>query len=149
MPNMRAVSRLLTDMMSENIYTYEQAEEYLTRRQRQDSAQGQVKTAFGIHDRQLTRQECKYIDTWFLDYRFDISMVKLAYERTVDQIGKVSFAYINKILTSWHEKGITNTKDAANERQGMKAMQKSEQSSIDFDELQRYVTYGGSREPQR
>ena len=149
MPNMRALSRLLTDMMSENIYTYEQAEEYLTRRQRQDSAQGQVKTAFGIHDRQLTRQECKYIDTWFLDYRFDISMVKLAYERTVDQIGKVSFAYINKILTSWHEKGITNTKDAANERQGMKAMQKSEQSSIDFDELQRYVTYGGSREPQR
>ena len=101
---MRAVSRLLTDMMSENIYTYEQAEEYLTRRQRQDSAQGQVKTAFGIHDRQLTRRECKYIDTWFLDYRFDISMVKLAYERTVDQIGKVSFAYINKILTSWHEK---------------------------------------------
>ena len=125
MPNMRALSRLLTDMMSKNIYTYEQAEEY------------------------LTRQECKYIDTWFLDYRFDISMIKLAYERTVDQIGKVSFAYINKILTSWHEKGITNTKDAANERPGMKAMQKSEQSSIDFDELQRYVTYGGSREPQR
>ena len=69
--------------------------------------------------------------------------------RSARILERCSFAYINKILTSWHEKGITNTKDAANERQGMKAMQKSEQSSIDFDELQRYVTYGGSREPQR
>lgn len=71
-------------MMSEQIYTYEQAEEYLTRRQQQDSAQGQVRAAFGIHDRSLTKQEQKYIDTWFMEYHFDISMVKLAYERTID-----------------------------------------------------------------
>ena len=37
MPNMRALSKLLTDMMSENIYTYEQAEQYLSRRQQQDT----------------------------------------------------------------------------------------------------------------
>lgn len=143
MPNMRALSKLLTDMMSENIYTYEQAEQYLSRRQQQESAQGQVRSAFGIHDRALSRQECKYIDTWFLDYHFDIAMVKLAYERAIDQIGKVSFPYINKILSSWHEKGITTTRQAAQERQGAKAMQKSEQSSIDFDEIQQYITYGG------
>lgn len=143
MPNMRALSKLLTDMMSENIYTYEQAEQYLSRRQQQDTAQGQVRSAFGIHDRALTRQECKYIDTWFLDYHFDIAMVKLAYERAIDQIGKVSFAYINKILSSWHDKGITTTQQAAQERQSAKAMQKSEQSSIDFDQIQQYITYGG------
>lgn len=143
MPNMRALSKLLTDMMSENIYTYEQAEQYLSRRQQQESAQGQVRSAFGIHDRALSRQECKYIDTWFLDYHFDIAMVKLAYERAIDQIGKVSFPYINKILSSWHEKGITTTQQAAQERQGAKAMRKGEQSSIDFDEIQQYITYGG------
>ena len=67
MPNMRALSKLLTDMMSENIYTYEQAEQYLSRRQQQDTAQGQVRSAFGIPARALPRQECKYIATWFLD----------------------------------------------------------------------------------
>lgn len=141
--NVRALSKLLTDMMSEQIYTYEQAEEYLTRRQQQDSAQGQVRAAFGIHDRSLTKQEQKYIDTWFMEYHFDISMVKLAYERTIDQIGKVSFPYTNKILTSWHEKGITNPKDAVNERQSAKAMAKTEASSIDFDQIQQFITYGG------
>ena len=130
-------------MMSEQIYTYEQAEEYLTRRQQQDSAQGQVRAAFGIHDRSLTKQEQKYIDTWFMEYHFDISMVKLAYERTIDQIGKVSFPDTNKILTSWHEKGITNPKDAVNERQSAKAMAKTEASSIDFDQIQQFITYGG------
>ena len=141
--NVRALSKLLTDMMSEQIYTYEQAEEYLTRRQQQDSAQGQVRAAFGIHDRSLTKQEQKYIDTWFMEYHFDISMVKLAYERTIDQIGKVSFPYTNKMLTSWHEKGITNPKYAVNERQSAKAMAKTEASSIDFDQIQQFITYGG------
>ena len=138
MPNMRAVSRLLTDMMSENIYTYEQAEEYLTRRQRQDSAQGQVKTAFGIHDRQLTRQECKYIDTWFLNYRFDISMVKLAYERTVKNTGKAAMAYMNKILSNWNEKGYRTVREI-NQKDGGKKYQASDtEQSYDIDLLDRY-----------
>lgn len=140
--NMRSLSKLLTDMMSQNIYTYEQAEEYLDRCHQQDTAQGQVRSAFGIHDRSLTRQEQKYIDTWFLEYRFDISMVKLAYERTINQIGKLSFPYINKILTSWHDKGITTAKDAASERQ-MSKSDKGEASSIDFDQIQQFITYGG------
>lgn len=148
-PNMRALSKLLTDMMSEDIYTYEQAEQYLSRRQLQDSAQGQVRAAFGIHDRALTRRECHYIDTWFLDYYFDIAMVKLAYERAIDQIGKVSFAYINKILASWHQKGITTTQQAAQERQSAKAVQKGQQSSIDFDQIQHYITYGGQAQGKK
>ena len=65
------------------------------------------------------------------------------FKRAIDQIGKVSFAYINKILSSWHDKGITTTQQAAQERQSAKAMQKSEQSSIDFDQIQQYITYGG------
>lgn len=147
-PNMRALSKLLTDMMSDNIYTYEQAEQYLNRRQRQDMAQGQVCSAFGIHDRALSRQEQKYIDTWFFEYGFDISMIKLAYERTIDQIGKVSFAYINKILESWHSKGITSTKEASTERAPVKSTQQTS-SSIDFDQIQNFITYGGAKEPKR
>ena len=139
--NMRAVAKLITDMMSDGIYTYEQAEQYLTRRQEQDNAQGQVRLAFGIHDRALTRQECKYIDTWFLEYHFDIAMVKLAYERAINQIGKLSFPYINKILASWHDKGIQTTQEAVAERQPSK-QDKTENSSIDFDQIQQFITYG-------
>ena len=112
-PNMHALSKLITNMMSDNVYTYEQAEEYLTRRQQQSDAQAQVRSAFGLYDRALTRQEQKYIDTWYTEYHFDISLIKLAYEKTINQINKVSFPYINKILSSWHDKGITTTKEAA------------------------------------
>ncbi len=139
--NMRAVAKLITDMMSDEVYTYERAEQYLTRRQEQDNAQGQVRLAFGIHDRALTRQECKYIDTWFLEYHFDIALVKLAYERAINQIGKLSFPYINKILTSWHDKGIRTTQEAVAERQPSK-QDKAENSSIDFDQIQQFITYG-------
>lgn len=141
-PNIRALSKLLTDMMSENIYTYEQAEQYLSNLQRQDSNQRQIRSAFGIHDRVLTKQEQKYIDTWFGEYRFDISVIKLAYEKTINQIGKVSFPYINKILSSWHSKGITTTKEAALERQPAK---QTDTSSIDFDQIQHFITYGEAK----
>lgn len=141
-PNIRALSKLLTDMMSENIYTYEQAEKYLSNLQRQEGIQGQVRSAFGIHDRNLTKQEQKYIDTWFTEYHFDISVVKLAYEKTINQIGKVSFPYINKILSSWHNKGISTAKEAALERQPSK---QTESSSIDFDQIQHFITYGEAK----
>ena len=140
-PNMRALSKLITDMMSDGIYTYEQAEEYLSRRQQQDSIQGQVRSAFGIHGRALTKQEQKYIDTWFTEYHFDISLIKLAYERTINQIGKISFPYINKILSTWHSKGITTTREAAAAGQ-QKMVEKKESSSIDFDQIQQFITYG-------
>lgn len=141
-PNIRALSKLLTDMMSENIYTYEQAEQYLSALQRRDSNQSQIRSAFGIHDRALTKQEQKYIDAWFGEYRFDISVIKLAYEKTINQIGKVSFPYINKILSSWHSKGITTTKEAALERQPTK---QNDTSSIDFDQIQHFITYGEAK----
>ena len=50
----------------------------------------QVRSAFGIGERSLIPKEEKFINTWFNDYGFDIAMIRLAYERTVEKIGKLS-----------------------------------------------------------
>ena len=77
--NVRALSKLLTDMMSEQIYTYEQAEEYLTRRQ-QGQRTGTGAGSICIHDRSLTKQGTEIYRHLVYGVSFDISMVKLAYE---------------------------------------------------------------------
>ena len=42
-------------------------------------------------------------------------MLRLAYEKTVDNTGKVSFPYIHKILSTWHEKGFQKPEEALSE----------------------------------
>ena len=38
-------------------------------------------------------------------------MIKLAYDRMIDGIGRLSFPYLNKILKSWYENKWLNVQD--------------------------------------
>ena len=38
-------------------------------------------------------------------------MIKIAYDRTVDGIGKLSFPYVNTILKSWYDNHIKTAED--------------------------------------
>ena len=80
-----------------------------------------MQKAFGIENRGLTADNRRCISTWFYTYGFNIEMITLAYERTVDKIGKVSFPYINKILQSWHENHITTPEEVLERDQPPKA----------------------------
>ncbi len=80
------------------------------------SREGGVKRIFGIGDRNLVDKEQRYLSRWFEEYNFDENMISIAYERTIENIGKLSFAYINTILESWYKKGILTPKAAAEEQ---------------------------------
>ena len=47
--------------------------------------------AFGLEKRGLTTANRKQIAHWYQDLGYNIEMIRMAYERTVDQIGQVSF----------------------------------------------------------
>ena len=74
--------------------------------------------AFGIKNRGLTTANRKYIMQWYQDYGFNIEIIRMAYERAVDQIGQASFPYIGKILQNWHKMGFRRrrTSSAATSR---------------------------------
>ena len=48
---------------------------------------------------------------WYQDYGFNIEIIRMAYERAVDQIGQASFPYIGKILQNWHKMGFKTPED--------------------------------------
>ena len=64
----------------------------------------------GIRGRALTPTESKYIVSWF-DMGFDNEAILIAYDRTVTNTGSLKWSYMNKILLSWHEKGIHTEAD--------------------------------------
>ncbi len=114
--NMRYIERTALDWANNGIDTHEKAEEYIKKITEQGQRESLVKAAFGIYDRNLIDKEREYISAWFQDYGFSIPMIKLAYERTVERTGKLSFPYVNSILRSWYEKGVTSPKQAMEER---------------------------------
>ena len=147
--NFRYFEKVVNNMLEKEIDTYDKAEKYLCNYAEQEANESLIRSAFGIHDRALTPKEKAFISTWFDEYSFDISVVKLAYERTFDNIGKPSFPYTNKILSDWHAKGIKTAKEASLETVAQKkagsfqSKNGSMASSFDMDELQQLLNKGG------
>ena len=104
-PTMRRIEKEAYAWADQEIHTTAQAEEFLQRRQaRRDLAQ-QVLQVLQICDRAPSRTERGYITSW-LDMGFDCEAIAEAYDRTVVATGARKWPYLNRILMSWHEKGL-------------------------------------------
>lgn len=111
--NMRYVEKTAASWLDIGVDSFEKAEGHIRSLMERKSHEGLVRSAFGIGDRKLIPSEQKFVESWFNDYHYDIPIIKLAYERTIENIGKLNFPYTHKILTSWHQKGIKTPKEAS------------------------------------
>lgn len=87
------------------VNSIEEATKILNAAVKEVKMQSKCKKMFGI-DRALSASEIKYISSWVSEYSMSEAMIKHAYEITVNNTGKLSAAYMNTILRSWHEKGF-------------------------------------------
>ena len=104
-PTMRRIEKEAYAWADQEIHTTAQAEEYLQRRQARRELAQQVLQVLQIQDRTPSRTERGYITSW-LDMGFGCDAIAEAYDRTVVATGARKWAYLNRILMSWHEKGL-------------------------------------------
>lgn len=109
-PTMRAIEKEAYVWTNRELLTYEAAEEYLNSLDRLRTDMGEVKTALQLGGRDLTPTEQKYILSW-LEMGFSHEAIAIAYDRTVTSTGKLAWAYMNKILLSWKDKGLFTPAD--------------------------------------
>lgn len=145
--SMRAIEKEAAKWVSGGIDTVEKARCYINKREEFLSYASQVRRVVGVSERRLTTKELEYINAWQNRFHMDLEMIKLAFELTVDQTGKLSFAYMNRILESWAENNIHKPEEIQKDRKTMtkKARKKSE---YNFEELEksafRKVMEGGT-----
>ena len=72
----------------------------------------------------------------------DEKLIVLACEKTLENTGKVSFAYADKILAAWKSKGISTVREATDDSAAAKrsipqnrSAQTGRDSSIDMDKI--------------
>lgn len=107
----------------------------------QHSYESEIKRDFGL-DIKLTSRQIQYINSW-RDMGFDMPMISLAREKCADATNKLSFQYIDKILSSWKDKGIFTVEASMNEQ---KPKKQGSDSSFDLDEFDRFTLGDAGKE---
>lgn len=147
--NTRYIEKLAADWMDKGIDSHEKAEAEILLLTRRSTAEGRVRSAFGI-DRALVSREKEYIRKWTEEYRQDLPLIVLAFERCVELKGKLSFPYINGILKNWHDNGITTPAQATKETREYpatpqdkpKPSSSASSASYDINELEQMIASG-------
>ena len=140
LPSMRSIEKEAYSWANREIITIEQADEYIRTAAGKRSRAGEVKAAMGLGSRVLTPTERKYMLSWF-DMGFDNEAILIAYDRTVTNTGALKWGYMNKIMLSWHSKGIHSAAEVAerDSRSGASAVkaENRHRSNVSGDELER------------
>ena len=132
--NMRYIEKAAMNWADEEINTHEKAEEKIRRLSENSRAWGVIEQTLGIARRSPTKQETELASRWINEWRFSPDMIREAYERCVNQTGKLSLRYMNKILERWQREGILSLDQARREQeQKAAARQEQEENRISYD----------------
>lgn len=100
-----------------------------------------IRKIMGISDRSLSQIEEKYLIKWHNEMEMDEEMIALAYEYCIIQTAKLSFPYMDKIITRWKKEGIRTVRDAEEDNRKFKKRSKSQENAFgdnayDHDDLE-------------
>ncbi len=105
------ISKTAQDWANDEITTAKLAEEKIRSLEKQDNTERLLCEKMGLNSN-LSANYRAFIKRWVYEWGFGEDMIMLAYDKTVDQTGKWSPSYANKILENWKSDGITTPQAA-------------------------------------
>ena len=114
------VLKVAQSLVKEGVTDAEALDAYLKRRDAFKGIEGKYRDLFGIGTRKLTSIEEKYFHSWSHDMKMPFDLVIMAYERTVEKKGSPQKAYMNGILSSWHNASLFTEEDVLRHEQAQK-----------------------------
>lgn len=103
-PSLRTIEKEAYFWAEQGIDTMEEAAAFIQRQNQRNSQLGRLMQLLQIRGRNLTPGEEKYARQW-LEMGFEEEVLRMAYDKTCLNTGGLSWAYMNRILTTWHESG--------------------------------------------
>ncbi len=111
------IAKIGKDWGEREIDTLEKADEVICELKASDEMWGEFKIRTGVSTPRPTSAQMKYLNRWKNEYGFSMDMIFLAYEETANNIQKMSFPYMDKILKNWFENGLRTPSDVARAKQ--------------------------------
>ena len=140
--NMRYIEKTAMNWADEEINTHEKAEDKLRRLAECRQAWRKVEQAIGMAHRAPSTKEEAFADVWVNQWKFGSDMIREAYDRAVDSIGKFSASYMNRILERWKKSNITTVLQAEREKMERAASKKGSKKNTFSQELEEFERSG-------
>ena len=112
-PSLRTIEKEAYAWAEQGIDTLEEAAAFIQNQNVRRSRLGQLMQLLQIRGRNLTPGEEKYANAW-LQMGFAEDVISEAYQRTCLNTGNMNWAYMNRILTRWHEAGFQTLEQVRN-----------------------------------
>ena len=112
-PSLRTIEKEAYSWAEQGIDTLEEAAAYIHNQSLRNSKLQKLMSQLQIRGRTLTQAEEKYAKSW-LEMGFEDGVISMAYEKTCVNTGGLSWPYMNKILTSWHNAGYKTADQVRN-----------------------------------
>lgn len=132
--NFRYIEKVALDWYDRGIDSFEKAEVLIKNLEKKARIETSVQGYFGIDNRALSKKEKEYIETWAGTLNMSLEMIKQAYEVCIDKKSKLSFPYINGILTDWSKKGFKTVGDITDDIQ-----KSTDEKSYDYDDIEKEI----------
>lgn len=87
-------------------------QKYIKETEERNSFNYKIRKLFGIGERTFTKKETRFFDKWSIEWQLSYELIEYAYDITVDSTGKPSLEYMSKILSDWHNSGISSVEQA-------------------------------------
>jgi len=105
MPSMRMIEKEAYHWADLQIDTLEKAAAFIQRETVKNTRQGELCRLLGITGRRITPAEERYLQAWS-DMGFANDAISLAYEKTCENTGGLTWKYMNSILERWNGQGL-------------------------------------------
>lgn len=96
---------------------------------------GQIKTLFGAGGRELSKTEKTLFEKWIKKLGYDVDVIRLAYDITIDNIQKPAPKYTDAILEKWYAEGLRTAEDVERFEKDKKQTAVQEDKSYDLDDF--------------
>ena len=123
------VSKLVTKaknlVTNKDITTPEALEAYISEKEKTKHEMIEYKKIFGNYGRAFSNKELEFLKRWTEEYAFGTEIVSLAYGLNTLNTGKYSFAYMDKLLSDWHDNGCKTLLDCENRYEEVRRLRES------------------------
>jgi len=106
------IEKVAVTWHEKGISTIEAVDAYLKAEEQKSTYLYSIRKVMGITNRALSQNEEQFLNKWHDHFGMSEEMVALAYEHCILQTAKLSFPYMDKILTRWHQSGIYTIEQA-------------------------------------
>lgn len=143
---MRYIEAMGKSWANEGILTAQQADEKIRQLEESRESWHRVQSVLGLDFRSPSAAEEEMYSNWVRVWKFSDEMIKEAYDRCINSIGKYKAGYVNSILQRWQQNGIKTIEQAKLEEKPKTKRSKptdgeGKSSSFNIDELDSLVMF--------